>query len=83
MNPFSLPVLAGAALVTSPALWRSVVGEARLDLALSRYLVAVLLCWAALSLFTVVVGPTPTPAPAAREGEGSDDPKRDGTARTN
>lgn len=57
MNPFSLPVLAGAALVSSPALWSSLVGEVRLDVGLSRYLVAVVLCWAALNFVAFLVGP--------------------------
>lgn len=64
MNPFSLPVLGGAALVSAPALWSSVTGQLRLDVGLSRYLVAVVLAWAALSLVAMLVGPAPTPRPA-------------------
>lgn len=64
MNPFSFPVLAGAALVSSPALWGLLAGQARLDVALTRYLVAVALCWAALSVVAMLVGP---PQQEARE----------------
>lgn len=65
MNPFSLPVLGGAALVSSPALWNSVAGETALRVGLSRYLVAVVVCWLALSLLAMVVGPVPPPADEA------------------
>ncbi len=57
MNPFSAPVLLGAAVVSSPTLWRALTGEARLEAGLTRYLVAVVLCWAGLSLVSMLVGP--------------------------
>lgn len=63
MNPVSLPVLGGALLVSSPALWNSVVGETPLAVGLSRYLVAVVLCWMGLSLVAGLVGPVPDAEP--------------------
>jgi ABC-type uncharacterized transport system permease subunit len=41
-----------------------VTGQLRLDVGLSRYLVSVVLAWAALSLVAMLVGPAPTPQPA-------------------
>lgn len=71
MSPFSTPVLLGAALLSSPALWLSLTGHMRAEVALSRYLVAVVVCWLALALFVSLVGPPPgrtrQPAAAATE----------------
>lgn len=59
-SPVSLPVLAGAAVVSSPALWRALVeGSISLEVALSRYLVGVAVCWLALAVVAMLVGPTP------------------------
>jgi hypothetical protein len=58
----SLPVLGGAALVSSPALWRAVVeGTTSTEVALTRYLVSVAICWAVLAFVTMLVGPAPKP----------------------
>lgn len=70
MSPLSLPVLAGAAIVTAPTMWRALVeGTAPVEVALSRYLVSVLLCWAALGLVAMLVGPPPRPEAATAEDE--------------
>lgn len=72
MSPFSPLVLLGAVLVSSPALWSALVGRQDPSVGLSRYLVAVALCWAAGSVLAMVVGPPAAPAPA-RSDEPSDD----------
>lgn len=69
MNPLSLPVLGGAALVTSPALWGAVVGETPLRVGLTRYLIAVLVCWAGLSFVAMIVGPVPADQGVAGQPE--------------
>lgn len=70
MSPFSLPVLGGAAVVSSPALWRALVeGTASTQVALTRYLVSVAICWAALALFALLVGPAPEPGVGAATSE--------------
>lgn len=61
MSPFSAPVLVGAALVSSPALWNVIQGTAPAEVALTRYLVSVVLCWMALAVVAFVVGPVPPP----------------------
>ncbi|MFS3127115.1 hypothetical protein ACLM5J_01775 [Nocardioides sp. Bht2] len=63
LNPASGPVLVAAALIVSPALWHGLVlGELPLDVALTRYLVAVVGCWLALGLFLQFL-----PEPAAKQ----------------
>jgi len=59
MSPLSLPVLGGAALVSSPALWGLVQGTTSTDVALTRYLVSVAVCWALLAFVAMLVGPAP------------------------
>jgi len=54
-------VLGLAAVVSSPALWQGLNGELPLDVTLTRYLVAVLVVWAALSVFRALVGDAPRP----------------------
>jgi hypothetical protein len=64
VSPVSLPVLGGAAVVSSPALWRALVeGTTSTEVALTRYLVSVLVCWAVLGLVAMLVGPAPKPEP--------------------
>lgn len=68
MSPTSGVVLAAAAVVSSPALWLALVeGTMPVDVALTRYLLAVVVCWAALSLVTALAWPTPTPQEAEEE----------------
>jgi hypothetical protein len=76
-------VLGLAALVSSPALYQAYTGGLPLDLALTRYLVAVVLVWAALSTVAALVGSTPVPhdetqpaaAPSASGGAADPDPE--------
>ncbi len=77
MSPVSLPVLGGAALISSPALWRALVeGTTSTQVALTRYLVSVLVCWAVLGLVAMLVGPAPRPESDdeddVHEGAGAD-----------
>jgi hypothetical protein len=65
MNPIgllSLPVLGTALLVSSPALYRALVlGTTPPLVGLARFLVAVLVSWAAFGLLAMLVGPPPPP----------------------
>lgn len=72
MSPLSGGVIGGATIVSSPALWLALVDRTLpLDVALTRYLVALVLCWAALS----VVATWALPDPAAVKHE----PQQDAT----
>lgn len=56
MSPASGTVLGAAAIVASPALWSSLVdGSMPLDVGLTRYLVAVGVCWVLLSVLGELV----------------------------
>jgi hypothetical protein len=60
MSPLSPSVLGATTLVTSPALWLALVDRSLpLDVALTRYLVALAVCWAALSLVATWAFPDP------------------------
>lgn len=60
MSPLSPGVLGSAALVASPALWSSLVdGAMPLDVALTRYLIAIGICWAVISLVVELALPAP------------------------
>lgn len=61
MNIASGTVLSLAALATSPALIDAGKGELSLDTALTRYLIAVVVVWAALSAVEFLVGSPPIP----------------------
>lgn len=70
MSPLSFPVLGGAAVVSSPALWRALVeGTAPTEVALTRYLVSVVICWAVLAFVAMLVGPAPAPEAAAEPAD--------------
>lgn len=61
MSPASGTVMGAAAVVASPALWSSLVaGSMPLNVGLSRYLVAVGVCWVLLSVIGGLVFPQPT-----------------------
>jgi hypothetical protein len=64
VSPFSTPVLVAAALVSSPALWNVIQGTAPAEVALTRYLISVVLCWMALAAVAMLIGPVP-PATSA------------------
>jgi hypothetical protein len=73
MNLFSAPVLLGAALISAPALWSGFLGQAPLQVGLSRYLWAVALSWGALSLLATLIGPARRPAVEAAPVEAASD----------
>lgn len=73
MSPFSLPVLGGAAIVSSPALWQAlVVGSTTTQVALTRYLVSVVVCWSVMAFVAMLVGPPQTAEPVAAESAETD-----------
>jgi hypothetical protein len=60
VSPLSSGVLGAATVVSSPALWLGLVdGTLPLDVALTRYLIALVVCWAALSLVATWAFPDP------------------------
>lgn len=77
MHLFSAPVLLGAALISSPALWSGFVGQAPVEVGLSRYLLAVALSWGALTLVATLVGPA---RPQAVEVASDEENKQPATA---
>ena len=75
-------VLGLAAVVSSPALWQGLNGELALDVTLTRYLVAVLVVWAALSVVAALVGDAPLPrAEEPVPPPGGEDPSAPGPLR--
>ena len=76
MSPLSPAVLGGAAVVASPALWAGVVdGTMPLDVALTRYLIAIGICWAVISIVVELAFPSPgsvRPAPVPVEKSDND-----------
>lgn len=67
MSPLSAPVLGGAALLASPSLLNVLEGVSPVSVALTRFLVSIALCWMALEVLSVVVGPAPRPEPVEQE----------------
>lgn len=67
MSPLSGVVLGAAAVVASPAFLSVADGSMPLDVALTRYLIAVGICWALLSLVAEFAFPTPGAKPARAE----------------
>lgn len=66
MSPFSGMVIGAATLVASPALWLSVVdGTLPLDVALGRFVIALVGSWVAISLVVEFALPSPGPVPTA------------------
>lgn len=59
MIPLSGAVLGAAALVSSPALWGGVQGTMPIDEALTRYLIAVAVCWLVLAVVVDLTFPSP------------------------
>ena len=68
MSPLSAPVLGGAALLSAPALWSMLDDATPATVALTRYLVCVLVCWVALEIVAMLVGPV-VPAPVDEPAE--------------
>ncbi|MCL8027679.1 hypothetical protein [Nocardioides bruguierae] len=50
-------------MCVSPALHGAWSGDTTLEAALTRYLIAVPICWLVLSIFEAMVGPPPRPQP--------------------
>lgn len=70
MSPVSWPVLGGAAVLSSPALWRALVeGTTPAEVALTRYLVGVVVCWALLAFVATLVGPSKGRSSTDDQGE--------------
>jgi hypothetical protein len=62
MSPFSGVVLGAAAVLSSPALWSSLVaGTMPIADGLLRYVVTVVICWLGLGIVSALVGPAPRP----------------------
>ncbi|MCW2752617.1 MAG: hypothetical protein JWQ32_28 [Marmoricola sp.] len=60
MSPLNGIVLTSATVVASPALWSSLVKQTMpLDVGLTRYLIAVGICWALFSLVAEFALPSP------------------------
>jgi thiosulfate reductase cytochrome b subunit len=76
MIPMSGGVLLVAALLTSPALWSTLVeGTMPLHVGLTRYLLATGVCWVVLSVVSELVWPEVAPAAVEAdedEHEGTD-----------
>lgn len=69
MNLLAAPVLGGAVLVSAPAFWGVFVdGTTTIETAVVRFLVSATLCWMALAVFEMLVGPPP------RHTDGGTDP---------
>ena len=70
MNLASAPVLGLAAVVSSPALYMGLVtGDLPIDVALTRYLVAVVVVWVGLSALAMLVGSPPRPEAIQAESD--------------
>lgn len=73
MSPLSTGVLAAATLVSAPALWLGLVDQTLpIDVALTRYLIAVGLCWAAISLVATWAFPDPGTVQAKAPDDSAD-----------
>jgi hypothetical protein len=71
MRPVTGPTLVVAALLTSPALADAATGTLPLDVALTRYLLVVGLCWVLLSAASEWLWAEPEPAATAEPPPGS------------
>ena len=56
-SPGPVAVLAAGTVVSSPALWRAFDGALPVDVALTRYLLAMAVCWGALALVRTFAWP--------------------------
>lgn len=59
MIPLTGGILGAAAVVAAPALWGGVEGTIEIDEALTRYLVAVAVCWLVLAIVIDLTFPAP------------------------
>ncbi len=67
MNLLSPLVLGAAGVCASPALYQALTGGMPMEVAMSRYLVALGICWVALSVVAAMVGEPPAPARQAAD----------------
>lgn len=82
MSPLSPLVLGGAALLVSPALWAGFVdGTLPVDVALTRYLIAVGICWAMFSVVADFAAPSPGSAKPVAEKKPAEAPTEGGSER--
>lgn len=72
MNLLSPFVLGAAGVCASPALYAALTGGMPMEVAMSRYLVALGICWVALSFVAALIGEPP--APARQQAERGEDP---------
>lgn len=70
MRPVSGPTLVVAALLTSPALAGAATGTLPLDVALTRYLLVVGLCWVLLAAAAEWLWAEPSPAATGEPSPG-------------
>jgi hypothetical protein len=78
MSPFSAPVLGAATVLASSALWQALVDETlSLEVALTRFLVAAVVAWLALSALGALVG-TPMAVPVGGPGDADERPVASG-----
>lgn len=65
MNLLSPTVMGAAGVCASPALYQALVtGAVPVEVAATRYLVALVICWLAISVVAALVGEPPAPGPA-------------------
>lgn len=73
MNLLSPLVLGAAAVCASPAVYQAVVtGGMPLEVAMTRYLVALAICWAAISVVAAIIGEPPAPSRQSPERRATD-----------
>lgn len=70
MSPLSGSVLLGSAVVASPALKASLIDQTMpLDVGLTRYLIALAICWVLISVVAELAFPAPGSVKPKPEGE--------------
>ena len=77
MNLLSPTVMGAAGVCASPALYQALVtGDVPVEVAATRYLVALVLCWLAISFVAALIGEPPAPGTANRAPEPTPDVER-------
>lgn len=72
MSPLSGSVLIGSAIVASPALKASLIDQTMpLDVGLTRYLIALVICWVLISVVAELAFPAPGSVKPKPDGEQS------------
>ena len=76
MNLLSPTVMGAAGVCASPALYQALVtGGVPVEVAATRYLVALVVCWLAISIVAALVGEPPAPGSAAPSGSAGGTPE--------